>query len=47
MLLYLPPTISYVPTSEGYRREIIPSTRIGLALEPPEDKETNHGAGAG
>lgn len=38
-LLTIPSTIIYRPTENGYRRQAIPATRIGLQLEPPDEGE--------
>lgn len=47
MLMYTPPSVIYEPTEKGYRKIIIPATRIGLALEPPDEKGDTDGSGAG
>jgi hypothetical protein len=36
-LLAIPPTVIYQPTENGYRRVVMPATRIGLQLEPPDE----------
>ena len=36
-LFGIPPTILYRPTADGFRRVLVPATRIGLQLEPPDE----------